>query len=731
MKKFNKILSLMLVLAMVLSMAACGGSSTAETQAPAAAETEAAAVTYVDPYADLADDYDALSAAIYEDVLGEFNEVYQVAKAATNPSESWALSAIAEAKLMEAALMVPLYGAGGTYRMARMAPYTKPSVSWGYDNERYHNAVMTVEPLTSDDANHLIGKYAELRGTGTYETYAADYLTGKGYTLKDTFTQTYSTDPINWDCLITSRASEGEVCCNLWDGLVEYDCENVMQPALATSWEVSEDGLTYTFHIREGVKWVDSQGRVVDEVTADDWVAGMQHMMDAMGGLEWLIDGKIVGANGYITGDITDFSEVGVKAVDDYTLQYTLEAPCTYFMSMLSYSLFSPMSREFYESQGGKFGAEYDAAAADYLYGATPENMAYCGPYTVTNATAQNTIVFSLNPEYWNKDNVRVKTITWLYNDGSDATKAINDFMAGVTDYINLGTSSLEIAKNTMLEDGSNNWFDAYNFINYTDGTSYMGFYNVNRMAMENVSDGAAKSSKTEEDVIRGNAAMRNVHFRRALTMAFDRGAYNAQFNGEDLKFSNVRNSYTPANFIALEEDVTVDINGTATTFAKGTLYGEIMQAQIDADGVAIKVYDAATGSGDGFDGYYNPENAAAELAIAIEELAAIGVEVSAENPIYVDMPYNSAATNRTNSSNAYKQSIESVLGGAVIVNLVKCNNVDEWRYTGYYTDYGYEANYDMYDLSGWGPDYGDPSTYLDTFLPDYAGYMIKCLGIF
>ena len=78
----------------------------------------------------------------------------------------------------------------------------------------------------------------------------------------------------------------------------------------------------------------------------------------------------------------------------------------------------------------------------------------------------------------------------------------------------------------------------------------------------------------------------------------------------------------------------------------------------------------------------------------------------------------------------AYKQSLESVLEG-VQVNLVECVTTDEWYYCGYDTSYGNEANYDMYDLSGWGPDYGDPQTYLDTFLGDYAGYMVKCIGIY
>ena len=262
-----------------------------------------------------------------------------------------------------------------------------------------------------------------------------------------------------------------------------------------------------------------------------------------------------------------------------------------------------------------------------------------------------------------------------------------------------------------------------------------MGFFNINRMATANVADGAAVSTKTEVDIERGNAAMRNEHFRRAVAFAVDRGTYMAQSLGEELKYSNMRNTYVPGDFAKLDKDTTVAINGEDVTFPAGTLYGEIMQAQIDADGVAIKVWDptqeGGVGSTDYFDGWYNPDNAVAELQIAIEELAAIGIEVSAENPIYVDLPYPSNNEVYTNRANALKQSVDSVLGGAVIMNLVECVDMMEWYNTGYYTSFGNEANYDLYDLSGWGPDFGDPSTYLDTFLPDYAGYMIKCIGIF
>ena len=136
-------------------------------------------------------------------------------------------------------------------------------------------------------------------------------------------------------------------------------------------------------------------------------------------------------------------------------------------------------------------------------------------------------------------------------------------------------------------------------------------------------------------------------------------------------------------------------------------------------------------GSSDGYDGWYNADNAAAELKIAIEELKKEGLEISAENPIYLDLPTFVSSEAYKNRANAYKQSVEAALGGLVIVNLTECVDSAQWYYAGYYPSTGAEGNYDVCDLSGWGPDYGDPQTYLDTMLPQYSGYMTKAIGLF
>lgn len=735
----RKIVSALLVMSMTASLVACGNSGSGSSDpadesvsvsSSASSESDASASASSESEAEaeeseMPEGYDETSTELYNEALGDFNDALATAKKAETVDERYALMAVAEGKLMESAMMYPLASKGGMYAMYRMAPRTRDYTLWGSDQDRYHQYIVTTDFIKAEDYNEMRAKWDELKGTGTYESWVKEYLAGKGYTLKDSFSMPYASDPVTWDGLATSLAADTNAIINTYDGLMEYDVEGTLQPALAESYEVSDDGLTYTFHLRKDVKWTDSQGREVDTVKADDFVAGMQHMCDAQGGLEYLVQGVIKNASQYISGEITDFDEVGVKAVDDYTVEYTLEKPCSYFETMLGYTIFMPMSRSYYQSQGGKFGAEYDSSAADYQYGKDSNSIAYCGPYLVTNATAKNTIVFKLSDSYWNKDNVNIKTLTWLYNDQSDVTKMYTDAKAGTVDYVNLNTSTMETAKSEGL-------YDQYAVVSDTDATSFMAFYNINRTATANANDGTtAKTTKSDEEIQRTNKALQNVHFRRAISFAADRGAYNAQQVGEDLKYTSLRNTFTPGYFVSLSKDTTIQINGTDTTFPAGTYYGEIVQKQIDADGVKIKVWDAENKTSDGFDGWYNPENAVEELNTAIEELAEEGITIDESNPIQIEYPYPSAVEVYTNKANSYKKSVEAAFGGKVVINLVDAVDVDGWYYAGYYVNYGYEENYDVYDVSGWGPDFGDPCSYLDTMLPDYEGYMTKCFGIF
>ncbi len=710
--KMKKIIALLLSVCCVIGLlAGCGGK-------------KGPAVQKLDPYNQApAEVYDALSQAIYDEVLGDFYDAYQIALRETNVSRRYALMAVAEAKMLSAGIFLPTTSQGGNYAMTKIAPYSNTPVLWGNDTYRFHDRIVADKPIEAAHIKEMKAKWNELLGTGTYEAWAKTYLQEKGYTLKNELNVYFDADPQSWDVLATSQAADSEILVQGYDGLMEYDMENKLQFALAESYEVSADGKTYTFKIRQGIKWVDYQGNPVADVKADDFVAGMQHMMDTMGGLEYLVQYVIVGADDYIQKKDRDFTKVGVKAIDEYTLQYTLVDAAPYFMTMLGYGVFAPMSRSYYESKGGKFGAEFDAAADSYLYGKGFDSIAYCGPYRITGFTSNNSIVCEENQSYWNKGGNNITKITYKYTDGSDQEKVYNDFFNNVVDGIGLTDARVKMAK----EKGT---FDKYSYVSETDATSYCGFFNINRSTYANFNDeNVGVSAKTADDRQRSNIAMLNQNFRLALAMSIDRGAYNAQSVGEDLKYNALINSYTPGTFQNLAEDVTIDINGVATTFKAGTMYGAVMQAQLDADKIPLTVFK--DGSSSGFDGWYNPEACIEFLGKAMAELRLLGVEISTKNPIVIDLPYRSDSEVNTNMKQSMKKSIEESSAGLIKVNLVEYTNRDSYLYATYWYNSGQEANFDLNDGSGWGPDYGDPQTYLDTMLPAGAGYMTKSLGIF
>ena len=733
MKSTKKLLSLVLVFALAASLCACETKKADNnTTTPTQAQNEVTPTENPDnpgqptPTAAvlLTDD-----SAIFDAALGEYAEYLAEAQGEVkNISLRYTLEAISEAKLMESCVYIPGSCQGGTFAIGRVVPYTASPCLWGNDQYRYHNLLVVAgDPLKPEDRTALKTEYNKLKGTGTYEAYAKQYLADKGYTLKDTYTIGYSSDPETWDIFNTYLAADAEAIVNTFDNLIEYDGENVMKPALAESWEVSDDGLTYTFKIRKGVQWVDSQGRKIADLTANDFVTGMQHCLDCEA-TSYLVDGVITGASEYMYGDTVDFGDVGVKATDDYTLVYTLAQPTPYFMTMMAYNPFAPLNEKYFLSQGGALG--YDAwaeanEAGTVTFGIDRDHIAYCGPYLVSNFTENNKIVFSLNPTYWNKDNINIKTITWLFNDGKDATKAYKDMKEELLDGCGLNSEALELAKN----DG---WFDLYHYVSGTDATSFGSFLNLNRQGYALFSDPTqVVSGLTDEQKDLANLALQNTHFRRALSFAYDRIAYNAQVVGDEIAALSVINSYTPGNFVQLSEDVTVKINGKDTTFKAGTYYGAIVQAQIDADGVPMKVWDPTleegAGSSAGFDGWYNPANAVAELKKAAEEL---GITIDKDHPVHLELSYPSSVVSYANRANAMKKSVEESTNGAIIIDLLDCESLANWYYDGYYCQTGAQCNYNIYDCSGWGPDYGDPQTYLNTFQKE-IGDMIHCLGIY
>lgn len=766
MKKVNKALALVLAAAM-MTVTACGngesGGSSDAASTPLDSESESssevsasesepsdsgATEIVVDntPAAEVntlenfdAANYGPESDEVYDLILGDFYALYQEALAEVDPSARMGKMAVAEAKFLEAGLGVPMQNNTGGSGISKVIPRSVPTVTWGFDQtyRGFKNLLVVNErPLTPDERAEATSLWSSKVGTGEAWQALVDWATEKELTLNDNITLTYSTTPQTWDMLGTAQAASGEVISPTWDGLLTYDNENIQQPGLAESYEVSEDGLTYTFHIRKGVKWVTSQGTEVGEVKADDWVAGLQHACDTKAGLADLIYGTVKNLQQYGTGEISDFSQVGVKALDDYTLEYTLETNAPWFLTLTGYSALAPLSRDYYTSQGGKFGAEFDSADSGYLYGTDPEHIAYCGPYLISNYTYQNTISYAANPAYWDAENVHNKTITRRYTDGTDPLFGWNNFLDGTFYSVTVSSAVRPLAEQQVSEvDPEKNYVEAYSYSSHEGTTSIMNWTNVNRYAHSNLYNDASAmvSKKTVTDAQRTKAAMRNQNFRMALALSYDRFAYMSVIYGEENAYGQMTNSYVPGNFVTATKEFTVDIAGTATTFPAGTQYGEVLQAAITADGYPMKVWDPTGADGAGssfsFDGWYNPEAAGEYLAKAVEELAAEGIEISAENPIYLDMPYDDFDTTVSAAQNAVKQSYDAAFGGMVIVNLVAKGDSDTGSDAAYNPTAGYMMNYDLGGLTGWGPDYGDAQTYLDTVIPN--GYECITWGIY
>lgn len=766
MKKVNKALALVLAAAM-MTVTACGngesGGSSDAASTPSGSESESssevsasesepsdsgATEIVVDntPAAEVntlenfdAANYGPESDEVYDLILGDFYALYQEALAEVDPSARMGKMAVAEAKFLEAGLGVPMQNNTGGSGISKVIPRSVPTVTWGFDQtyRGYKNLLVVNErPLTPDERAEATSLWSSKVGTGEAWQALVDWAAEKELTLNDNITLTYSTTPQTWDTLGTAQAASGEVISPTWDGLLTYDNENIQQPGLAESYEVSEDGLTYTFHIRKGVKWVTSQGTEVGEVKADDWVAGLQHACDTKAGLADLIYGTVKNLQQYGTGEISDFSQVGVKALDDYTLEYTLETNAPWFLTLTGYSALAPLSRDYYTSQGGKFGAEFDSADSGYLYGTDPEHIAYCGPYLISNYTYQNTISYAANPAYWDAENVHNKTITRRYADGTDPLFGWNNFLDGTFYSVTVSSAVRPLAEQQASEiDPEKNYVEAYSYSSHESTTAIMNWINVNRYAHSNLYNDASAmvSKKTVTDAQRTKAAMRNQNFRMALALSYDRFAYMSVIYGEENAYGQMTNSYVPGNFVTATKEFTVDIAGTATTFPAGTQYGEVLQAAITADGYPMKVWDPTGADGAGssfsFDGWYNPEAAGEYLAKAVEELAAEGIEISAENPIYLDMPYDDFDTTVSAAQNAVKQSYDAAFGGMVIVNLVAKGDSDTGSDAAYNPTAGYMMNYDLGGLTGWGPDYGDAQTYLDTVIPN--GYECIAWGIY
>ena len=404
--------------------------------------------------------------------------------------------------------------------------------------------------------------------------------------------------------LIASTQWDQTVGANIVDSLVEYDSTGKIIPGLAESWENSEDGLTWTFHLRQGQKWYDYTGAEVAELTANDFVSALKYVLTPANNSTiaknvWAA--RIANAEEFYnalvteeTDDDIDFSEVGIKAVDDYTLEYTLSAPLPYFLSTLTYVCFLPA-----------YGPQLDELGTDF--GTANDKIYYSGAYIMDQFEPQSIHHYVKNANNWDADNIHIGAIERIYNSESSTLSPIMA-LRGEVDNATLDNSIVDewktnnpeiVTRGRAVPDYS--YFYCFNF-----DPQYDEVYNPENWRI----------------------AVNNSNFRHSIMSAFDR-LYAMRAIDPESPETIIQNTVNPIGFASV-------------------------------DGVDFTALDAFANIGEN---YFDAEKALIYKDAAIAELTEAGVTF----PVQMVMTYRSDDSDWENEYILLKQQIEGVLGADYI----------------------------------------------------------------
>ena len=506
---------------------------------------------------------------------------------------------------------------------------------------------------------------------------------GSGSSAKGekTFSYVYETDPDNLNYLTTGKAATSNITSNVIDGLMENDRYGNFVPSMAEDWSVSQDGLTYTYTIRKDAKWYTSEGEEYAPVKAQDFVTGLKYAADNKSEALYLVQDSIKGLDAYVKGEVKDFSEVGIKAIDDQTVQYTLNKPESFWNSKTTMGVLAPVNEEFLTSKGSDF-----AKATD------PSSILYNGPFLLKSLVAKSSVEFEKNPNYWDKDNVHIDKVKLSFWDGQDNNKLAETFKDGGFSMARLFPTSASYPE--LEKEFKDN-------IVYTpqDSSTYLIGTNIDRQSYKYT------SKTTDEQKTSTKKALLNKDFRQALAFGFDRTAYASQVNGESGATKLLRNLFVPPTFVQ----------------ADGKNFGDLVKEKLVTYGDEWKDVNLD----DAQDGLYNPEKAKAEFAKAKTALQAEGVQF----PIHLDMPVDQTSTTKVQRVQSLKQSLEATLGADNVVVDVQQLQKDEVLNVTYFAETAAGEDWDLSDNVGWSPDYIDPSTYLDIIKPSVGENTKTYLG--
>ncbi|WP_080983079.1 peptide ABC transporter substrate-binding protein [Streptococcus oralis] len=502
---------------------------------------------------------------------------------------------------------------------------------------------------------------------------------GQSNTDTSTYSSTFSANPTTFNYLLDYYADNTAVITNLVDGLLENDSYGNLVPALAEDWSVSADGLTYTYKLRKDAKWYTADGEEYASVKAQDFVTGIKYAADNKGQAMDLIQNSIKGLNDYVTGVTNDFSTVGVKALDDYTVEYTLTRPEPYWNSKTTNSILFPVNEEFLKSKDKDFGT------------LTPDSILYNGPYLLKDFTSKSSIEYVKNPHYYDHDKVTIEKVKLAYFDGSDQEMTIRNFESGAYSIAGVYPNSSNYAKTKEK-------YQDNIVYSLQDKTSWYFNFNVNRKTYNHT------AKTTDEQKKSTQAAILNKNFRQALNFAIDRTAYSAQSNGQEAASKTLRNTLVPPTFVQVGDKS----------------FGEVVSSKLVQYGTEWSEINLA----DAQDGYFNKEKAQAKFAEAKKELEAQGVTF----PIHLDIPVDQTNKNAVSGMNSLKQTLETVLGSDNVVIDVQQLSTDDFGNVAFLAPNPAARDYDL-NFDGWVGDYQDPSTYLDPFNAE-TGFYLKIFGL-
>ena len=547
--------------------------------------------------------------------------------------------------------------------------------------------VLTLTACGKKDEAPVTGGEEPTGEEATFDVNAVDVSSLKLANTKE-YVYSDSREVASMDYLVTALASDHQYNVNFVDGLVICDSYGAYQPAVAESWTANEDATVWTFKLKKGVKWVTAAGDEYGEVTAEDFVTGLRHAAEFQSGTAYVVS-SVEGFSDYMSaGDYSDeaWAKVGVKAVDDYTVEYTLNAPTPYFYTQVEYSVFYPVNKTFLESKGDgcKLGTP-DTNSCTFGQ-ATPDSILYNGAYILSSFDVKSQTVMVKNPAYYAADEVYLEKVTVIYDEGSDPYEMIRSFEQNVYAYAGLSTQWGDEVFNEMMAK-----YDGY--VNPTL-SNYYAFgivFNYNRVTYENT------AHADDADKENTKAAIRNENFRLAMKSAFDAQAYLEVSAPTEIAKATLRNINGVPNLVSTSD---------------GTLYGTLVE---DA-------YEEITGTrvslADGQWPWLSKENALAY----IEAAKADGISF----PVHVDMLVIETSDRITKQGLSFKQSIEENTDGQIIVDLIM-RDQDTVQNIAYYSESWDEADYDISTFTGWGPDYVDPKSFVEIYSPVDGYYMHSC----